>query len=413
MSATLRVRRRVRDLRSRGRRVYDAGLGESPIPVPAFVQQALAAQAYRGNYGSAEACDKLRDVLGCGRVLVGGGLKPLIFTLLASLQHARPDLRLVLLVPTWNTYADQARQLGIPTTLVHPSGSELGGGSWRVDPQKLRAAVQSLRPRTTLVIWNNPNNPSGIVYGRDAVAAVGAVLREARCMVLEDAIYRDLSHATPDTVSIANYYPEGTMVGYSLSKTFGAGGYRFGYIAFPAALGPAYRSCLSLASTLYSCPSSPAHHAAVNILGPVCAERRARLNAFQRRMYADALRVVRAGLEGSGVDVSDSGGAAWYVLLDFHRVPGAPSSSPTIARRLMDEAGVAVVSGSSFGVPPHRPIVRCAFVGIRRVDLEAETYDLSDISNLSRSIADWAGTLEAPHPPAQIPSGTCPPPPPS
>ena len=112
------------------------------------------------------------------------------------------------------------------------------------------------------LILNYPNNPTGVTYTRDELSDLAAVARERNLLVISDEIYA-MTHFSGDHVSIATYYPEGTIISTGLSKWCGAGGWRLGIAAFPLDCAELLRFVAILASETFTSVSAPIQFAAI------------------------------------------------------------------------------------------------------------------------------------------------------
>ena len=394
-SLTIRAKRIARRREQNGQVVFDGGLGENPAPLPTFMLHMVQGQLFRTKYTTAEGCLNLKDVLGCPRVLVGNGLKPLLFTVLRAFLQVYPNLQVVHMLPAWLTYREQTRLLGVRTLDVMAEGCARAGGSWKVSAKALDDALATLPLSTPILIFfNNPNNPSGIVYDDTDIRALAGVCRKYKAMVFSDCIYKDLSHTKTRVAQIQDYYPARTMWGFSLSKSFGTGGYRCGFVCFPPELHAEYRASLAVGSALYTCPSPPLQHATVGLLGPVLKDKVTTFFNFQRRMFRESIHLARQRLNAMGIGTGDSGGGAWYLLLDFEpNFRWVAESSPALADRLLTEVGFLTVPGSAFGIPPSRLVLRYSCVAMDNIQLADETFSTTPVSTCMDALEAWLSLL--------------------
>jgi aspartate aminotransferase len=367
-SATLAIKDKCRELRRAGRDVYDFGLGQSPFPVPEPVVEALRAAATEKEYLPARGLRELREAVaefhrrvdGVDRradlVLVGPGSKELMFVLQLAYYG-----EIVLTPPCWVSYWPQARILGRRFSLIHTSFES----GWKVSAQRLHDSLRlvndDLRPR--LLILNYPNNPSGATFSEDELREIAEIARRYELIVLSDEIYGRL-HLTDQHVSIARFYPEGTILASGLSKWCGAGGWRLGTFSFPPELDWLASAMTTIASETYTSVCAPVQHAAVRAFA-FDSDIQAYLQ-HSRRVLAAVMRPATTILRDAGIRVRDPAGG-FYLFLDFSPLAErlaqrGVTDARTLAQRLLDDGGVASLPGSAFGRSRRDLTVRIALV---------------------------------------------------
>lgn len=365
-SPTLAIQALCDRLRREGRRVYRLGLGQSPFPVPLPVVDALKANATRKEYLPVAGLPALREAVADYHrrrtdlpatpddVLIGPGSKELMFLL-----QIVYDGELVVPTPAWVSYAPQARIVGRPVTFLPTRRAD----GWRLRAEALDALARETPGRPRIVVVNSPCNPTGGAYNSDELEALAAVARRHGLVLLSDEIYGELHH-DGGHVSVARFYPEGTILSSGLSKWCGAGGWRLGTFTFPRDLGWLLDAMAAVASETYTSTSAPIQYAAVRAFqGGIAIERylwnaRRVLRALGRSV-ADRLRVV-------GVDVEAPVGA-FYLFPDFGRL--APdlrargvTTSDDLCARLVQDTGVALLPGSTLGREAEELTARLAYV---------------------------------------------------
>jgi aspartate aminotransferase len=365
-SATLAINERSNELRAQGRQVYKLGLGQSPFPVPEVVTQALRLNAYQKDYLPVRGLPALRDAVAAyhhrqtgitydgSDVLIGPGSKELMF--LVQLVYYGD---LVIPTPSWVSYAPQAHILGRQVRWIETSAAN----GWRLMPEDLEALGQQDDSRPRIVILNSPNNPTGDALPKEHLKAIAHVARRYRMVVLSDEIYGELHHRGQH-VSIARYYPEGTIVSSGLSKWCGAGGWRLGTFTFPRQLRWLQDAMAAVASETFTSTSAPIQYAAVRAFeGGLEIERY--LHDSRRVLRAIAREVI-ADLRAARISFVDPRGA-FYLFVDFEghreqlRERGIEISA-ALSDRLLEETGVALLPGSEFGRPPRELTARLAYV---------------------------------------------------
>ncbi len=365
-SATIAINDLSNQLRTHGHRVIKLGLGQSPFPVPEPVVESLRQHAHEKDYLPTAGLPELKEAVadyvrrkhGVERspedVLVGPGSKELMFLLQLVFYGD-----LVIPSPSWVSYAPQARIVGRLVQWL-PTRRESG---WKVQPEDLEALFASDEERPRILILNYPNNPTGVTYRLDELKAIAEVARRYRVLLLSDEIYGELHH-TGHHVSIARFYPEGTIISTGLSKWAGAGGWRLGVFIFPPTLDWLRKAMTAVASETYTSTSAPIQYAAVTAFRGS--------DAIEDYLH-HARRVLRAigrwsarRLREAGVYLEMPAGG-FYLFPDFSPLRDrlmrkGVYTSELLAKRLLEDTGVAALPGSDFGRPPEELTLRLAYV---------------------------------------------------
>jgi aspartate aminotransferase len=365
-SATLAINEQSARLQADGRRVYKLGLGQSPFPVPQPVVEALKSHAHEKDYLAVKGLRELRAAVaayhrrsegisyGEDDVMVGPGSKELMFVL--QLVYYGD---LVITTPSWVSYAPQAQIIGRQIRWVHTEAAS----NWRLMPEELDRLCQQDSDRPRIVILNYPSNPTGMTYTTDELRELARVARRHRVVLLSDEIYGPLHHRGQH-VSIARFYPEGTIISGGLSKWCGAGGWRLGTFTFPRTLRWLQDSMAVVASETYTSTTAPIQYAAVRAF-----EGGYELEGylFQSRRILRALgRHIYERLRGAGIACTAPTGA-FYLFPDFEPLREALaqrgiSTSRELCDRLLEETGVAILPGEAFGCAPRELTARLAYV---------------------------------------------------
>ena len=238
VSPTLAIQELSNRLRREGRDIYRLGLGQSPFPVPRPVIEALQVNAYQKDYLPVRGLPLLRETVAeyfrrrhhlpstGDDVIIGPGSKELLF-LLQIVYYGE----LVVPAPGWVSYVPQAQIVGRTVRWVQTRAAD----GWKLTPDVFTALFQSDPDRPRIVIMNYPNNPTGSTYTAEELRLLAGIAREHKVIILSDEIYGEL-HFKGQHVSIARFYPEGTIISSGLSKWCGAGGWRLGAFCFPQSL---------------------------------------------------------------------------------------------------------------------------------------------------------------------------------
>ncbi len=335
---------RARELERTGRDIVHLEIGEPDFPTPAHVAEAAFAAVRAGetHYCPSAGLPELREAAAeelsatrgievpAGRVLVGNGAKPLLFfTILAT---CGPGDEVVYPDPGFPIYESAIRWTGAtPVPLPLHEAADFS-----FDPGELG---ERLSARTSLVILNSPQNPTGGVAGAADLEAAAALVADTGAWILSDEVYSRLVYDAPHA-SIASVpgMLDRTVLLDGFSKTYAMTGWRCGYACVPPSLvEPLNRFIVN--ST--SCVPPFVQHAGIAALRGPQDEVAAMLAEFRLRRDQ-----VVAGLNAlPGVSCRTPQGAFYA----FPNVAEVPLPADELAARLLDEAGVAVLAGSAFG----------------------------------------------------------------
>jgi aspartate aminotransferase len=335
---------RARALEARGRSVIHLEIGEPDFDTPGHIvaaaQQALEAGAT--HYGPGAGLPEVRQAVATyikrwrgldidpARVVITPGGKPIMF--FAILALINPGDEVIYPDPGFPIYESMARFVG-GTPVPMPLREDR---RFRFDPDEFRQLVSE---RTRLIIINSPHNPTGSVLTRADLDVIAEVARERDIVVLSDEIYSRLLY-TGEHQSIARLdgMLDRTIILDGWSKTWAMTGWRLGFGIFPEELVPHVER---LISNSVSCTASFAQEAAVAALeGPQDAVDRM-LEEFTARRAA----IVRGLNALPGVHCLEPDGAFYA----FPNITGTGMSSRELADRLLQEVGVACLSGTAFG----------------------------------------------------------------
>ncbi len=410
-SATLAVNARSNALYKEGRRIYKMGLGQSPFPVPTEVVDALTLHASEKDYLPVMGLPALREAVAefhrkkdridtqAEGVLIGPGSKELLFLLQLTFYG-----ELLVPSPSWVSYVPQAKILGRPIQLIPTRYAD----NWRVTPRQLAAICQEDADRPRLLVLNYPGNPEGGSYSADELQEIAAVARRFGVILLSDEIYGQLHHRG-EHVSVARFYPEGTIVSSGLSKWCGAGGWRLGTFTFPPDLAWLMEAMAAVASETYTSVSTPIQFAAVRAFKDGLAIERYLWHV--RRILAGLGQRCAESLERAGARVRPPVGA-FYLFPDFspfgqRLAERGIQDSNSLCEHLLEETGVAVLPGTAFQRPAEELTARLAYVNFdgAKALSASETIPLDqplsddffnrwcgDVLEATRHIVEWVAT---------------------
>jgi aspartate aminotransferase len=342
----------VNALARQGKDIISFCIGQPDFPAPENVQEA-AIRAIRGGkhgYTPSAGIDELRAAAAkymAGMrgglpirpedVVVGAGAKPFIaYAILSTTDYGAGD-EVIYPNPGFPIYESQILANGATPVPIHLHEARDFG----FDVAELERLIT---PRTKLLILNYPHNPTGGTLTRRDLEAIAAILaKHPQVWVYADEIYSRLSYAEPffSVAQLPGMY-ERTIISDGASKTWAMTGWRIGLTSNPV-LAPVFTRWIT---NTESCASQISQWAAVEaITGPQEAAERMRASFLERRAL-----IVRLLNEVPGVACRNPGGAfyAWPNVTEACRITGA-ADSEEFRKRLLNEAGVAVLADIHFG----------------------------------------------------------------
>ncbi|MFP4431206.1 MAG: pyridoxal phosphate-dependent aminotransferase [Spirochaetaceae bacterium] len=369
ISPTLRINEEVAAYRRAGREVYHMGFGEAPFPVHPAIRERIATFSDKNSYLPSLGLPELREKASAylrrklsldatdHSVIVGPGSKELIFDVQLAV-----DGDLLFPAPSWVSYIPQTYITRDEVIRIHLDLQEhYKLSADRLDEATLRAKERGHKP--TKLILNYPNNPTGLSYTAAELADLAEVARSHELLVISDEIYALVSFAQ-EHVSIARYYPEGTIVTTGLSKHLSLGGFRLGIALLPATLDHILGTIRSIASETFSSVSSPIQYAVL-----AAFEESPEIEEYIRRcteIHGAVTKYVWRKVRECGVDYPKPAGG-FYLYPDFSHfrrdlADRGISTSEELATRLLSDVSVASLPGTAFGDLPENLRLRLSTV---------------------------------------------------
>jgi len=357
-SPTLAITAKAKALRASGEDVIGFGAGEPDFPTPAHVvaaaQRACADPALH-KYSATAGLPALREAIAAktrrdsglevapSQVIVTNGGKHALLSIFATLVDDGDEV--LVPAPYWVTYPEQIRLAGGLPVEVSTGAAD----GYRVTIEQLEAA---LTPRTKVLLFVSPSNPTGAVHPPEEVAAIGRWAAERDLWVVTDEIYEHLVYGDARHASMPVVAPEireRCLVANGVAKTYAMTGWRVGWTIGPAEVVAQLANLQSHQTGNVANVSQMAALAAVS--GPLDAveEMRAAYDR-RRRMAHEAL----SAIEGVTCPLPEG---AFYVFPDVSGVLGREvggrrvTSAVELCAALLDHARVALVPGEAFGTP--------------------------------------------------------------
>ncbi len=357
-SATLAVDAKAKALQAAGEDAIGFGAGEPDFPTPAHIVDAAVVACTdpkSHKYTPAAGLPELRAAIAAktqrdsgyavdaSQVVVTVGGKHAVYNTFQTLLD--PGDEVILPAPYWTTYPEAiALADGVPVEVFAPESAD-----FLVTVEQLEAART---PRTKALLFVSPSNPTGAVYPRDEVEAIGRWAHEHGIWVLTDEIYEHLTYGEHEFSSMPVVVPEiadQCVVLNGVAKTYAMTGWRVGWMIGPGDFTKAAINLQSHQTSNVPNVSQRAALAAVSGNLDAVAEMRA---AFERRG-----RVMHELLSAiPGVTCLEPQGA-FYCFPSFEGVLGreiggrTPTNTLELCEVILDEARVAIVPGEAFGAP--------------------------------------------------------------
>lgn len=353
-SATLAMAAKTRELKEQGVDIIGLSLGEPDFTVPEFVKEA-AIRAIEENYHAYPPVDGYLELKQAiikkfkrdnnltytpSQIVVSTGAKQSLANITMVLLDEGDEV--LLPAPFWVSYADQCKVAGgvpveIPTSI---------DTDFKVTPEALEAAIT---PKTKLLMYSSPCNPSGSVYTREELRALADVLvKYPDIIIVSDEIYEHINFSG-DHVSMAEFDDmyDRTIVVNGVSKAFAMTGWRIGYIGAPEWIA---RACNKMQGQVTSGANVIAQRATITALEASPEKIQFMVDAFHNRRNL----VIELLSEIEGFKTNEPQGA-FYIFPDISYFFGKTlrgkkiETASDFSMYLLEEARVATVSGEAFG----------------------------------------------------------------
>jgi len=354
-SPTLAVIARVAEMRAAGKDIISLGAGEPDFGTPDHIKAASIEAINNGftRYTAVDGTPELKRAIiakfkndngfdyAPDQILVSCGGKQSFFNLAQALLNAGDEV--IIPAPYWVSYPDMVRLADGEPVIIRVDAEE----NFKITPDMLLAAIT---PRTRLVVFNSPSNPTGVAYTRKELEALGEVLRHnPQILIATDDMYEHILWAEEPFCNILNACPDfydRTIVLNGVSKVYAMTGWRIGYAGGPAELIKAMKKIQSQST---SNPTSISQVAAQAALEGDQSCIKPMVTAFRERHDF----VVAALNALPGVTCLPADGT-FYCFPSFEAVIERMDSvkdDVELAEYLIENAGVAFVPGSAFGAP--------------------------------------------------------------
>ena len=355
-SATLAMAAKARELKGQGKDIIGLSLGEPDFNTPDFIKEA-AKQAIDDNYNSYTPVDGyaelkkaiidkfLRDNhlhYTAAQIVVSTGAKQCLANVALVLLDKGDEV--ILPCPYWVSYADIVKlSEGVPVEVKTSIDTD-----FKMTATQLESAIT---PKTKMVWFSSPCNPSGSVYSKQELRALADVLKKyPNIYVVSDEIYEHINYGTGHA-SMAQFKDmyERTITVNGVSKAFAMTGWRIGYLGAPEAIA---RACNKMQGQITSGANCIAQRAVIKALEAPPSKVQYMIDEFKIRR--DLMLNLLSEIEGFSCNIPEG---AFYVFPDISSLFGKTFKGKKIANAsdlslfLLEEALVATVTGDAFGNP--------------------------------------------------------------
>jgi aspartate aminotransferase len=355
ISATLAMAAKARELKNEGKDIIGLSLGEPDFTIPEFIKES-AKQAIDENYNSYSPVDGYADLkqaialkfkrdngltYGLDQIVVSTGAKQSLYNVAMAIIN--PGDEVILPAPYWVSYRDIVKLAdGVPVEVKTTIDAD-----FKMTPEQLRAAITD---KTRMLWFSSPCNPSGSFYHQSELEALAEVLKDhPNIIVVSDEIYEHINFSKESHASIASIpslYDRVVTVN-GVSKAFAMTGWRIGYIGAPAWIA---KACNKLQGQVTSGANAIAQRAVITALEAPVSKIDYMIEAFHQRR--DLVLKLLGAIPGFKLNVPEG---AFYVFPDISEYFGKTLRGKTINNAsdfslyLLEEAGVATVTGEAFG----------------------------------------------------------------
>lgn len=354
-SATLAMAAKARELRAEGKDIIGLSLGEPDFNTPDYIKEA-AKQAIDENYNSYTPVDGYVELKSAiitkfkrdngltyepSQIVVSTGAKQALYNVAQACLNKGDEV--ILPCPYWVSYADIVKLAdGVPVEVKTSIDSD-----FKMTPEQLEAAIT---PKTKMLWYSSPCNPSGSIYSKDELRALADVLQKhPQIVVVSDEIYEHINYGVTAHASMASFEDmyDRTVTVNGVAKAFAMTGWRIGYIGAPSYIA---RACNKLQGQVTSGANCIAQRAVITALEESPERIKYMVDEFKnrRKLILELLNEI------DGFECNEPEGA-FYVFPNISSFFGKELNGVKIknasdfAIYILEHANVATVTGDAFG----------------------------------------------------------------
>ena len=355
VSATLGMAAKTRELKAEGKDIIGLSLGEPDFDIPDFIKEA-AIEAIQQNYSKYTPIDgylELREAI-CekfkrdnnlnykpSQIVVSTGAKQCLANVALAMLNTGDEV--IFPAPYWVSSKEIAKMAGGVPIEVHTTIEN----NFKITPAQLETAIT---PKTKMVWFNTPCNPSGSIYSKSELEALAVVLRKhPHIFILSDEIYEYINFTNERVTSVAEIdgLYERTITVNGMSKAFAMTGWRIGYMGAPEWIA---KACAKAQGQVTSGANAIAQRASIAALKAPKSKIQYMVDEFKRRR--DLVLQLLNEIEGFKLNIPEG---AFYVFPDISSFFGKTlrgriiNNASDFSLYLLEEAMVATVTGEAFG----------------------------------------------------------------
>ena len=352
-STTLAITAKAKEMKAQGIDVIGLGAGEPDFNTPQHIIDEAVQSMNEGytKYTAAAGLPKLKEAISnkfkqdqgidipASDIIVTSGAKHALYTLFQVILNKGDEV--IIPTPYWVSYPEQVKLAGGKPVFI----DGLEENEYKVTPQQLESVITD---RTKAVIINSPSNPTGMLYSKPELEAIGEFCLKHNILIISDEIYENLTYDGHQHISIAQISPElkeQTIIINGVSKSHSMTGWRIGYAAGNTAI---IKAMTNLASHSTSNPTTPSQYGAIAAYNGSQQPVEEMKNAFEER-----LNIIYQQLVAIPGFTCIKPQGAFYLFPNVEEAAKLTGYEDVDAfvKGLLEEAKVAVIPGSGFGSP--------------------------------------------------------------
>lgn len=385
MSATLNALELKNKREEKGLKTYNFGLGENPMKVPKILKEELIKSADIKHYERIDGTEEVKNVIRIkysnknyqfSDVIFGNGSKELLFMIQLIF-----DGIIILVSPYWVSYIEHSKILNKKYEIIETKIN----AEYKLLPKQLETVCEKYKNENKLLIFNSPNNPTGVVYNDNELKNLSKVINNNNIIVYSDELYNELYFKTKCSPSISYYCPRLTIRSFSLSKIYGLGGWRCGWCTFPLELKYLYNKMRICGVSVYTCVTTPLLKVVLKALEKN-KDLEKHINktrdifniimnySYNRLLNETQLMIIKPV-------------SAWYMFLnfDFYKYKLNENDiydSYDLVNQLIEKKGIVCVPGQKFGNKSLSVRLSCVDINVDKLDKEFNIWAKNVIEGL-------------------------------